>query len=139
MSHAPPDGKRLGTEGSRMGRLVRRPLLVGAVIAALTGFTTQVAVGNHYHTNCVGHGFVHGTDTNDGSFHSRVESLAGCGSGERFCDLYTWGGYRGGGTAYDPGTCNFWVGSGTECASEAHVDYNGTWASHVHYAHNWCG
>jgi uncharacterized membrane protein len=120
---------------SRFGRA----LVLGALVAALAGFATQTAVGNHYHTTCVGNGFVHGTSTTDDSFHSRVESVGGCGSGQRICTLYTHGAYRGGSDAYDPGTCNFWEGSGTECASEAHVDYNGTWASHVHYAHNWCG
>jgi hypothetical protein len=119
-----------------------RALAVGAVIAALAGFATQSAVGNHYHTTCVGNGFVHGTSTDDSSFHSRVESdgvSGGCGDGSRVCALYTSGAFRGSATAWDPNTCNFWVGTGSECASEAHVDFNGVWASHTHYAHNWCG
>jgi hypothetical protein len=120
---------------------VSRALLFGALMAAIAGFGTQAAVGNHYHTTCVGNGFVHGSSTTDSSYHARVESdgvLGGCGDGSRVCDLYTWDVYRGGEVAYDPATCNFWVGTGTECASEAHVDFNGTWASHTHYAHNWC-
>ncbi|MEA2494929.1 MAG: hypothetical protein QOJ29_2840 [Thermoleophilaceae bacterium] len=123
-------------------RWFSRNLALGAVIAAVAGFGSQAAIGSHYHTTCVGNGFVHGDSTTDGSFHSRVESdgvTGGCGDGSRVCTLYTWGSYRGGSTAWDPTTCNFWVGSGTECASEAHVDFNGAWASHVHYAHNWCG
>jgi hypothetical protein len=119
-----------------------RSVLIGAVVAALAGFGTQAAVGNHYHTTCVGNGLVHGTSTTDNSYHSRVESdgvSGGCGDGMRTCTLYTGSTLRGGGTAYDPTTCNFWVGSGTECLGSAHVDFDGAWASHVHYAHNWCG
>jgi hypothetical protein len=114
-----------------------RLMAIAFVIALSTGLLTRAAVADHYHTNCVGHGFVHGTSTSDGSFHSRVEP--GCGNGLKTCTLYTSGSYRGGEGTYDPSSCSFWVGSGSECASEAHVDYDGVFSSHVHYAHNWCG
>jgi hypothetical protein len=112
-------------------------LVVGAVsLAAAWGFAAQTAVSGHYHTNCVGHGLVHGGSTTDGSFHSRVES--GCGGGWKTCSLYTSYSLRGTSYALDPSSCNFWVGTGTECASEAHVDYDGIFSSHIHWAHNWC-
>jgi hypothetical protein len=112
-------------------------LLAGCIVAFSAAVVVNGASGAHYHVECVGNGFVHGTSTTDGSFHSRVE--ASCGSGLKVCALYTSGTYRGYASTYDPNTCNFWVGSGTECASEAHVDFNGVFVSHVHYAHNWCG
>jgi hypothetical protein len=121
---------------------ISRSLAIGAVVAAIAGFASQAAIGNHYHTSCVGNGFVHGASSTDGSFHARVESdggPGGCGDGQRTCNLYTSGVFRGGDTAFDPGTCNFFVGSGSECASEAHVDFDGVWSSHAHLAHNWCG
>lgn len=125
------------------GHRLRPAAVVALLLAAATwGAIAQTAIGDHYHSSCVGHGFVHGSSTTDGSMHSRVESdgvSGGCGDARRYCDLYTNGAYRGGSSAIDPSSCNFWVGSGTECASTAHVDFDGVFASHIHFAHNWCG
>jgi len=62
------------------------PLLIGlALICAVSfGAIVRRAFADDYHTNCVGHGFVHGSSQTDGSFYSRVAS--GCGSGWRSCD-----------------------------------------------------
>jgi hypothetical protein len=105
------------------------------------GAITKVAVGEHWHSNCVAHGFVHGDSTTDGSFFSRVE--AGCGSTSRRCEIYNWGSFVGsisvGGTTT---TCNAWsrnYGDYTECASTAHVYSSGVFNEHIHKAHNWCG
>jgi hypothetical protein len=115
-----------------------------ALIVLLTGFlwgaVVKVALAEHYHVNCVGHGFVHGESTTDGSFFARVE--AGCGSTFRRCDLYTNGSFIGGSSASGSLTCNLWsrsLGSYTECASTAHVYSAGLFSDHVHKAHNWCG
>ena len=123
----------------------RLPLHVPiALLLSLSAFCfgaiTRAAVAEHFHTNCVGHGFVHGSDTNDGSFFSRVDH--GCGSGTKTCDIYTWGSYVGGLMATGASTCNAWsrsFGNFTECASTAHVSYGGVFSNHVHKAHNWCG
>ena len=53
------------------------------VLVLCTGFlwgaAVKIAIAEHYHVACVGHGFVHGESTTDGSFFARVE--AGCGGG----------------------------------------------------------
>ena len=117
------------------------PLLVLALVCSFGfGAIVRVAVADHYHVACVGHGFVHGNYTTDGSFHGRVD--AGCGSTVRNCHLYTYGSYIGGQTVTGPSaTCNAWswnYGNYTECASTTHVDSSGVFSSHVHKAHNWC-
>ena len=117
------------------------PLLVLALVCAFSfGAIVRVAVAGHYHVACVGHGFVHGNYTTDGSFYGRVE--AGCGSTLRNCHLYTYGSYIGGQTVTgSTAMCNAWshsFGSYTECASTTHVDSRGVFSSHVHKAHNWC-
>ena len=117
------------------------PLLVLALVCSFSfGAIVRVAVADHYHTACVGHGFVHGNYTTDGSFYGRVES--GCGSTLRTCHLYTWGSYIGGQTVTgSTATCNAWsrsFGDFTECASTAHVESYGVFSNHVHKAHNWC-
>jgi hypothetical protein len=119
-----------------------RPRLV--LLLAIAGFAwgaaVTVALAEHYHVNCVGHGFVHGDSTTDGSFFARVE--AGCGTASRSCDLYTGGSFIAGDTVTGSATCNVWsrtFGNFTECASTAHVAYTGVFSSHVHKAHNWCG
>ena len=124
-------------------RAARRtmPLLVLALVCAFSfGAIVRVAVAGHYHVACVGHGFVHGNYTTDGSFYGRVE--AGCGSTLRNCHLYTYGSYIGGQTVTGSSAmCNAWshsFGSYTECASTTHVDSRGVFSSHVHKAHNWC-
>ena len=103
------------------------------------GAIVRVALADHYHVACVGHGFVHGDSTTDGSFFARVE--AGCGSTLRRCEIYANGSFAGGETV-SSGTCNLWsrsLGSYTECASTAHVYSAGVFSDHVHKAHNWCG
>ena len=105
----------------------------------LWGAAVKVALADHYHVNCVGHGFVHGESTTDGSFFARVET--GCGSTWRECKLYTYGSFVGGMTTTGSATCNLWsrnFGNFTECASTAHVQAAGVFGSHVHKAHNYC-
>lgn len=118
------------------------PALVVLTLACAFSFgaIVQLASADHYHVNCVPHGFVHGDNLNDQSFFARVEY--GCSSGNRNCSIVTWGVRQGdqvvGGTA----TCNLWswsLGSLSECGSTAHVGYAGLFSTHVHKAHNWCG
>ena len=116
-----------------------RFLLVVLLVGFAWGAIVRVALADHYHVACVGHGFVHGDVTTDGSFFSRVE--AGCGSTYRTCALYVSGSFVGD-TSVTTGTCNLWsrsLGNYTECAGTAHVYSSGVFASHVHKAHNWCG
>jgi len=100
-----------------------------------------IASADHYHTNCVDHGFVHGESTTDGSFFSRV--YEGCGSTQRTCKIYSGGAWQGTQTVNSgTGTCNLWsqsLGSFTECASYAKVYSSGVFSEHDHLAHNWCG
>src|SRR3954471_18375648 len=84
-----------------------RLLLVIVLTSFLWGAAVKAALANHYHVTCVGHGFVHGDSTSDGSFFARVE--AGCGSSVRECSLYPYGSFVG--TSRVTGstvTCNFW-------------------------------
>ena len=125
----------------------REPLVSPRLILVilLTGFAwgaaVTIALADHYHVACVGHGFVHGDSTGDGSFFSRVE--AGCGSPQRRCELYTNGSWIGVSTVNNSTqTCNLWsrsLGNYTECASTAHTYSSGVFSNHVHKAHNWCG
>lgn len=125
-------------------RGARRPIVVPlvALLAAFSwGAAVRVAFADHYHTNCMPHGFVHGGDTYDGSFHSRVET--GCGSAYRRCELYelstmiAWSS-----VSQTSVTCNAWSGSYSgsvaECLGKAQV-MGDLLGSHPHRAHNWCG
>lgn len=79
-------------EKSRCGLTVR--LLLLSLFASFSfGAVTKIALASHYHTACVPHGFVHGSDTNDGSFFARIEY--GCGTGVRRCAIYNYGQWRG--------------------------------------------
>lgn len=129
------------SETSKHGR--RR--LTGTLLAMALGCSfafgaiVQVAFADDYHTNCVGHGYVHGGSQTDGSFFSRVES--GCGSGWRSCNLYVSGSYIGGLTVGNA-TCNAWSrnwGNYLECASTSHTTFSPYFGNHVHKASNWCG
>ena len=104
------------------------------------GAIVTVAFADHYHTTCVPHGFVHGDDTNDGSFFARVET--GCGGATRRCGLYTYGGFDGDQTVGGTSLCNAWSrtfgASYSECASTSHTWFSGVFADHVHKAHNYC-
>ena len=117
-----------------------RLLLVIVLTAFLWGAVVKVALANHYHVACVGHGFVHGDSTTDGSFFARVE--AGCGSSVRVCELYTYGSFIGSSTVNGTTvTCSLWsrsLGNYTECASSAHVYSSGVFSDHAHRAHNFC-
>jgi hypothetical protein len=120
-------------------RLSLRFLLIILLTGFAWGAMVKVALADHYHVACVGHGFVHGESTTDGSFFSRVE--AGCGSTYRQCDLYSNGSFIGGSSASGSLTCNLWsrsIGNFTECASTAHTYSAGVFSNHVHKAHNWC-
>ena len=117
-----------------------RALIAILLSGFIWGAVVRVALADHYHVNCVGHGFVHGDSTSDGSFFARVEQ--GCGSTLRECDLYTNGNFIGGQVVAAQGTCNAWsrnYGSYSECASTAHVYAQSLFSDHVHKAHNYCG
>src|SRR5688500_12838478 len=84
-----------------------RLLLIFVLMGFAWGAVVKVALASHFHVACVGHGFVHGDSTGDGSFFARVE--AGCGSTRRDCELFTYGSFIGGSTVTGTsGTCNFW-------------------------------
>lgn len=123
------------------GRVQQTLILLALAAAFAFGATARTASADHYHVNCVGHGFVHGGADSDGSFHSRVET--GCSSTYRTCEIWSSGTYRGGDTTPDSGTtCNAWsnaFGSYAECASYAQVYSSGVFSEHNHLAHNWCG
>ena len=120
-----------------------RGVLLLAFIAAVSfGAIVRVAFAADYHVTCVGHGFVSGSSTSDGSFFSRVES--GCGSTYRRCELYTNGSFVGAQVSPDSGsTCNAYSrdfsSSLPECHSTAHVSNPGVFSDHVHTPDNFCG
>jgi hypothetical protein len=120
-------------------RLTPSLLALALVCAFSFGAIVKIAFADDYHVTCVGHGYVHGASQTDGSFFARVES--GCGSNWRSCDIYVWGNHIGGLTVGDA-MCSAWsrdYGDYTECASTAHVEFNGQFSEHVHKASNWCG
>ena len=122
-------------ERRRLPRAMLGLMLAGAFSF---GAIVQLAVADDYHSNCVGHGFLHGASQSDGSFFSRVEG--GCGSGWRSCDIFVWGNYVGGLTV-GAATCNAWSrdwGSYTECAATSHTKFLPYFGEHVHKASNWC-
>jgi hypothetical protein len=123
------------------GRFRAARLLVAVLAAFAFGALVRATNADHYHSNCVGHGFVHGSSTSDGSFFSRVEP--GCGSTWRRCSIYSGGVFRGEEITPDGGTtCNAWsfsFGSFSECRSYANVYSSGVFSAHNHLAHNWCG
>lgn len=116
-------------------------LLLAVACAFSFGAIAQIARADHYHVNCVGHGFVHGSNPNDRLFYAETD--AGCGSTSRSCYLYTNGSLDGGFTVGGTtATCiaqSTSFGSYSECNSTAHVAAYGVFADHVHKAHNWCG
>lgn len=123
------------------GRLTPALLVLVAACAFSFGAIVQIARGDHYHVNCVSHGFVHGASTTDRLFYAQVQ--AGCGSTSRSCYLYTSGSFVGGvSVAGTSSTCTAQstsYGSFSECHSTAHVASSGVFSDHVHKAHNWCG
>lgn len=119
-----------------------------AVCAAFAfGAIVKVASADHFHSNCVGHGFVHGSDLTDGHFHSRVDPIA-CGDGSVRCSLYVFSSeiktvYAGGSGV----SCNLYVKDygnyGPECAGKSFNHYirysgGGQFDGHTHNAHNNC-
>ena len=132
---------RTATPSRSVAPVSPRFVLVVLLTGFLWGAAVKAALADHYHVACVGHGFVHGESTGDGSFFARVEP--GCGSTLRQCDLYTNGSFKGGVSVSGTGTtCNAWsrnFGNYSECASTAHVSSSGVFSHHVHKAHNWCG
>lgn len=109
------------------------------LVTALGAFLVfnSTASASHYHTNCVGHGLVHGSSTTDGSWHARVEG--GCGNpGMKTCQVRsatsTWyTSYIGTG---NPATCNQWSnGCCNEQTGSAYVDFNAVFSAHSHYPH----
>lgn len=109
-----------------------------AMATAVGGITAVVALGQHYHTNCVGHGFVHGSSTTDNAFWARVEG--GCGNpGSKVCVLRTVESNeidRASIPAGSGSTCNAWSNyEFGELASTAWVDFNGVFSSHYHVPH----
>lgn len=109
---------------------------IGATVVCALVFTS-VSAANHYHTNCVGHGYVQGSSNTDDAFHARVE--AGCGNpGSKICILR-----KNGATISSASvgagvnqTCNTFSNyGGNEETSWASVDFNGVFSSHDHYWH----
>jgi hypothetical protein len=120
--------------------MTARALIAILLTGFVWGAAVRVALADHYHVNCLGHGFVHGEVSYDGSFFARVEQ--GCGSTLRRCELYTNGSFIGGQVVAATGTCNAWsrnYGNYSECNSTAHVYAKDVFSEHVHKAHNWCG
>ena len=118
-----------------MLRLALATFVVGAVAVGVP----STASANHWHQNCVWHGFVHGSSTSDNQFHARVE--AGCGNpGQKYCRLiYIDSGGQGPSETIPAGsgaTCNVSsYGNWGEYASVARVDFNGIFSSHDHGPH----
>ena len=109
-------------------------------LVVLAAFMANVAFGNHYHNNCVNHGFVHGSSTGDNYFWSRIE--AGCGNpGSKYCRLiYAYGRVVSTNAVarYQNVTCNAAAtpadGAG-EYATTSFTDFNGVFSDHGHYGH----
>lgn len=121
--------------GRKVGAARKLCVLVAALGAVLV-FNSTASAG-HYHTNCVGHGMVHGSSTTDGSWHARVEG--GCGNpGLKTCTV------RAGSTPVytsligtgNSATCNQWSSyCCTEQSGTAWVAFNGVFSGHSHSAH----
>lgn len=110
-------------------------VLVLAAVSAFRFGAIVTAAFAAYHVTCVGHGFVHGDSLTDESFFSRVE--AGCGTGTKTRDIYTYGTLRAGVVVSGSSTCNAWsnnYGSYTERVGSAHVEYVGVFSRHAHKA-----
>jgi hypothetical protein len=70
------------------GKHVRRRAAAWSVgltllVAFVFGSVVRVSLANHYHSHCVGHGFVHGVNAYDGSFATQTET--GCADYDRYC------------------------------------------------------
>ena len=80
--------------------------MVAALGVGVVTAVTADATAAHYHVNCNGHGFVHGENTNDGSFFSRVEGTP-CHNSST-CALYQYDSFIGSAAAAPGLTCNNW-------------------------------
>lgn len=131
----PATGRFLGGKVLKAVDLtIRRSLAVAMIATCALVVVASPASANHYHTSCVGHGFVHGSSTTDNSWHS-----GGCGnSGKKSCLVRMEGAtyyasYVGTG---NPATCNQWSNYCCgELAGYATVDFDGVFSSHSHSAH----
>ena len=92
----------------------RHGLIVLALVAAFSfSAIVTTALANHFHTvNGIGHGFVHGSSTTDGSFFSRIDSHTPSYGFWADCTVYGNGGLTtiaSDSQAYGA-TCNAWSG-----------------------------
>jgi hypothetical protein len=114
--------------------------LPGVIALAAWAGSAAPAHANHYHTACVGHGFVHGAYYTDGAMHSRIE--AGCSNpGLKRCRFYTLGGWSPAETvaAGVNSTCDYFISSTDgidECSSQANVYFENVFEAHHHDAHS---
>lgn len=116
--------------------------LAVALIAWSAASGTAPASAAHYHVNCVAHGLVHGSSTNDGAAHSRVES--GC-SGQSFCKMDDPNHPDGAGNPLQLGfqftnsstTCNVFVNNYPfgEWSFRSRTSRSGQFGEHSHYPH----
>lgn len=133
----PRDATRGGT---RRRRFSAACVCVLAGAALLTIFAGSASAA-HYHSNCVGHGYVHGSSSWDNAFHARVES--GCGNpGHKNC--YLWGIDNGRTTPFARetipagvnSTCNIFSNyQWGEQASYAQVYFGQVFTTHEHFPH----
>lgn len=123
--------------------MLRRSQRITLIAALAVGGLSVVAPqsrADHFHVNCNGHGFVHGENTNDGSFFSRVDG--GPCNHSSSCSLYQFSSFLGGAAASPGVTCNNWsrnYGNYQECPGWANVYLATRFDFHRHNAHNWCG
>ncbi|HEV3001563.1 MAG TPA: hypothetical protein VGW75_12550 [Solirubrobacteraceae bacterium] len=120
------------------GPRVQRGVLLLATLAAFAfGAVIKVASASHYHTNCNGHGLVHGNSTSDSAYHSRVEG-GPCQRTSR-CDVGQFGNIVSYGGAAAGVTCdNFLSGYGPECYGNAWTRLTDAFDYHRHDAHSPC-
>ena len=144
MSHALPAATPPPTPTSeeRPPRRLHGVLLLLVLLCAFSfGAIVKASLALDYHTTCVGHGFVSGSDPNDGSFFSRID--AGCGSTYRQCKIYNYGTYIGAESiSNDYTVCNNWsrnFGNYTECGSYAKLYFPAAFSEHNHTPNNYCG
>lgn len=126
-----------------VARLRHGSIVLASVLGIVVGVSAALpgeAPAGHWDVTCNGHGFVHGEDTNDGSFFARVDS--GPCNGSSQCNLYQFGSALGYAASAPGQTCNNWsrnYGNYQECPGWANVSLSGHFSLHRHNAHNWCG
>lgn len=125
--------------GARPRRVPRGVLLLTLLAAFAFGATVTVAWSAHYHTagaSCSSnHGLVHGSSTNDGSWHGRVEQGT-CPPTYHSCVATNTSGDHLASDGVYYGTCNaHYNGSRSELYAAANAYYETQISSHLHYAH----